>query len=130
MYALGVAETVVVVDDDEAVREAIAEVLALEGYAVMTASDGDEALQVLLRAPRPCIALVDLVMPRVDGWELMRAIGEAPSLRDIPVVCTTAARTAPPAGCHALLRKPFDDSTLAAVVRGAFGSSSHPSVTR
>jgi CheY-like chemotaxis protein len=124
MYALAVADTVVVVDDDEAVREAIADVLALEGYEVMTARDGDEALRVLERAPRPCIALIDLVMPRVDGWELMRAIGEAPSLRDIPVVCTTAGRGAPPEGCHSMLRKPFDDSALAEAVRVAFGKPS------
>jgi CheY-like chemotaxis protein len=121
-----VAETVVVVDDDEAVREAIADLLSLEGYAVMTARDGDEALRVLERAPRPCIALVDLVMPRVDGWELTRAIGDAPSLRDIPVVCTTAGRGAAPDGCHSLLRKPFDDFALNEAVRGAFDRTASP----
>ncbi len=121
-----VAETVVVVDDDDAVREAMAEVLALDGYEVLTASDGDEALQLLGRAPRPCIALVDLVMPRVDGWELLRALDAAPALRDIPVVCTTAGRDAVPPGCFAVLHKPFDDRALAAVVRGAFALVQRP----
>lgn len=109
-----------VVDDDEAVREAIADVLALDGYQVLMAGDGVEALRVLERAPRPCIAVIDLIMPRVDGWELVQAISAASALRDIPVVCTTAGRAEAPAGCHAVLRKPFDQSELSAAVRGAF----------
>ena len=112
----------VVIDDDEAVREAIEDVLALDGYAVMTARDGDEALRVLHAAPRPCVALVDLVMPNVDGWELLRAIAAAPTLRDIPLVCTTAGRDERPQGCVAILRKPFDDCALVAVVRSAFAA--------
>jgi chemosensory pili system protein ChpA (sensor histidine kinase/response regulator) len=115
-----VANTVVVVDDDEGVREAIADVLELDGYKVLTARDGVEALRVLLQAPRPCVALVDLVMPRVDGWQLARAIANEPGLRDIPVICCTAGRAEFPIECHAVLRKPFDDETLSAVVRGAF----------
>lgn len=114
-----VAETVVVVDDDEAVREAMVDVLADEGYAVLMAGDGDEALALLQTAPRPCVALVDLVMPNVDGWELVRAIAAAPALRDIPLVCTTAGRDDIPPGC-AVLRKPFDEHTLVAAVRSAF----------
>lgn len=112
--------TVVVVDDDDAVRDAIAEVLALDGYHVVTACDGDEALRLIGVASRPCVALVDLVMPNVDGWELVRALSEAPGLRDIPIVCTTAGRDEVPLGCVAVLRKPFDDRALTAAVRGAF----------
>jgi CheY-like chemotaxis protein len=119
-----VAETVVVVDDDDAVRDAIADVLALDGYAVLTARDGDEALRLLAVAPRPCVALVDLVMPNVDGWELVRALLAAPGLRDIPIVCTTAGRDEVPDGCFAILRKPFDDHALSATVRGAFARRS------
>ena len=115
-----VAETVVVVDDDEAVREAMVDVLADEGYAVLMARDGDEALPLLQTAPRPCVALVDLVMPNVDGWELLRAIAAVPSLRDIALVCTTAGRDDIPRGCVGVLRKPFDEKTLLAAVRGAF----------
>jgi CheY-like chemotaxis protein len=118
-----VAETVVVVDDDEAVREAIADLLSLDGYSVLTAGDGAEALRVLARAPRPCIAVIDLIMPRVDGWELVRAIGAEATLRDIPVVCTTAGRGEAPSGCSAVLRKPFDDRALSDAVRRAFGGA-------
>jgi CheY-like chemotaxis protein len=112
-----VPETVLVVDDDEAVRAAIAETLDIDGYAVLTAANGEEALHVLGGAPRPCVVVVDLVMPRVDGWELTDALAE---LRDVIVVCITAGRHTPPASCHALLRKPFDGHALVATVRGAF----------
>ena len=114
------AETVLVVDDDAAVRDAIADAVAFEGYTVLTAADGQEALQLLACAPRPCVALVDLIMPRLDGWELMQAILAAPALRDIFVLCTTAGRAEPPPGCQALLRKPFDQHALSEALRGAF----------
>jgi CheY-like chemotaxis protein len=117
-----VAETVVVIDDDEAVRDAIVDVLELDGYVVRSARDGVEAQRVLRAAPRPCVALVDLVMPRVDGWELVRSILAEPGLRDIPVVCCTAGRGEPPAGCYSVLRKPFDDRALAETIRGAFAA--------
>jgi CheY-like chemotaxis protein len=118
-----VVETVVVVDDDESVREAIADVLALDGYAVLTACDGDDGLRVLQTAPRPCVALIDLVMPRLDGWEMMRALAAAESLRDIPVVCTTAGREDVPVGCSGVLHKPFDEHALSEAVRRAFGGA-------
>ena len=117
-----VVETVVVVDDDDAVREALADVLSLDGYEVMTARDGDEALRVLGKVARPCVALVDLVMPRIDGWELARTIHASPELRDIAVLCTTAGRDDVPPGCYAILRKPFDDRMLSSAVREAFAN--------
>src|SRR5204863_2274563 len=117
-----VAEWVVVVDDDEPVREAIAEVLAYDGYDVRLARDGAEAMKVLRDVPRPCIALIDLIMPRVDGWELVRAIHEDPELGDIPIICSSAGREPPPDGCAAVLNKPFDDATLEAAVRRAFAT--------
>jgi CheY-like chemotaxis protein len=119
-----VVETVVVVDDDDAVREALADVLSLDGYDVKTARDGDEALRLLGNVARPCVALVDLVMPRVDGWEVARTIFASPALRDIAVLCTTAGRDDVPPGCYAILRKPFDDRMLSTAVREAFAKLS------
>ncbi len=113
------AETVVVVDDDEAVREALVETLAADGYAVLSTGEGDEAWRALGVAPRPCVVLVDLVMPRVDGAELARTIASRDAT-DVRVICITAGRGAMPEGCHAILRKPFDESALLAAVRGAF----------
>jgi CheY-like chemotaxis protein len=120
-----VAEWVVVVDDDEAVREAIAEVLVDDGYEVRVARDGDEALHVLHEVPRPCVALIDLVMPRVDGWQLVRAIQDDASLGDIPLIVSSAGREDPPAGCVGVLQKPFDNRTLGEAVRAALATIGH-----
>lgn len=111
--------TVVVVDDDDAVRAAIADILMLEGYDVLAARDGGEALPLLRAAPHPCVIIVDLLMPLVDGWELVQALQRSPQLRRIPVVCTTASRAAAPKGCR-MLRKPFGELELFAAVRRAF----------
>ena len=108
------------VDDDDAVRDAIADVLGLDGYTVVTAGDGDEALRLLGTPPRPRVVIVDLVMPRVDGWELVQSIAANPALRDVSIICTTAGRDSAPPGCDAVLRKPFDDAELARAVRAAF----------
>lgn len=115
-------DTVVVVDDDEGVREALADVLALDGYAVLTARDGAQALEVLREAPRPCVALVDMVMPRVDGWQLVRALAGDTAYGGIGVICCTAGREAPPVGCAVVLHKPFDDTALNAAIARAFAT--------
>jgi CheY-like chemotaxis protein len=119
----GVSQTVVVVDDDEAIREAMLDLLTLDGFAVLSARDGAEALDVLQAAPRPCVAIVDLVMPRVDGWHLLRTIVGEPALRGIGVVCCTAGRGEAPAGCAALLRKPFEGAALLAAIEAAFADA-------
>ena len=65
---------VLVVDDDELIRSAIAEIVQEMGVAVTEARDGLEALEVLATGPRPCLALVDLMMPRMCGEEFARAV--------------------------------------------------------
>lgn len=114
--------TVVVVDDDEAIREAMADLLALDGFDVLVARDGAEALEVLRRAPRPCVAVIDLVMPRVDGWALMRRLATEPEGQGVRIVCCTAGRAEAPEGCTVILRKPFDGDVLLAAVQRAFAS--------
>ena len=121
-YFCHVGEWVVVVDDDDPVREAIADVLVEDGYDVRVARDGVEALQLLKSVPRPCVALIDLVMPRVDGWELVRAIHADPKMGDIPVIVSSAGREEPPEGCAAVLHKPFDYLALGQAVRAAFAT--------
>ncbi len=62
---------ILVVDDDPTVREALRELLSGEGYAVVTADDGQDALDRLGAMEPPCLILLDLRMPRVDGWEFL-----------------------------------------------------------
>ena len=82
--------TVLVVDDDPYIREALSEVLGDEGYPVATARDGEEALERLGTAPAPSLILLDLRMPGMSGWELRRRLLADPALAAIPVVLLSA----------------------------------------
>lgn len=84
--------TVMVVDDDDAIREALQDVLTDEGYDVIGASDGQEALECLNREKRPSAILVDLWMPVMDGWKFLDALLADARFSRIPLVVLTAAR--------------------------------------
>ncbi len=72
--------TVLIVDDDPAIRKMLVEVLSLEGYPTETAANGREALEKLPRSDAR-IVLLDLLMPEVDGWGVMSALQEMPGER-------------------------------------------------
>ena len=77
---------VLVVDDDFDIREALSDVLASEGYSVLTAADGGEALERLRGGVRPAVMLLDLMMPRVSGVEVIDALRKDESLSKIPEI--------------------------------------------
>ena len=81
--------TVLVVDDDDSVRSFFVEALTDAGHSVATAVDGADALDRLQAGNAPCVVLTDLRMPRMDGWELSRAVAKDPELASIPVVVVT-----------------------------------------
>jgi CheY-like chemotaxis protein len=87
---------VMIVDDDDAIREALEDVLSDEGYDVVGVSDGQQALDYLLTelnpSKRPSAILVDLWMPVMDGWKFLDALLEDPRFSRIPLVVLTAAR--------------------------------------
>jgi CheY-like chemotaxis protein len=83
--------TVLVVDDDPSVLDALNELLQNEGYDVVTALDGSVALDHLRRGLRPCAILLDLMMPGMDGWDFRHEQLKEADLKDIPVVVITAA---------------------------------------
>ena len=80
-----------VVDDDHDVREVVTQVLEDEGWAVHGASDGTFAVEHLDRHAAPGLILLDLMMPRMNGWEVLEAISARPALHDVPIVVLTAA---------------------------------------
>jgi CheY-like chemotaxis protein len=91
MRATGCDRTVMVVEDDREVRDAIAEVLADCEYNAVSASNGAEALERLRTAPiRPCLILLDVMMPTMDGWAFRAEQQKDPSVKDIPVVLLSA----------------------------------------
>jgi CheY-like chemotaxis protein len=87
------APVVLVVEDDDHIRDAIAEILSEHGFSVQTAANGCEAIDVLRGAnERPQLILLDLMMPVMDGWAFRTAQLADPSLSSIPVVILSAVR--------------------------------------
>jgi CheY-like chemotaxis protein len=105
---------VLIVDDDDDVRETLEIILTDEGLEVMTAANGREALQVL-RTRRPDVVLLDLLMPEMDGWQTIDAL-RAEGLRGEVrvVICTSAPKDAPEG--FPVLAKPIDLNELLAEV--------------
>jgi CheY-like chemotaxis protein len=111
---------ILVVEDDEAIRETIAELLEGEGYGVARAADGAEALEQLQSTGGADLILLDLMMPVMDGWELRDRLRSDPRLARIPVVLVSAddalERQARRMGVQGWLAKPFDIEHLLGTV--------------
>jgi len=82
---------VLVVDDDTDIRTSLCELLEHEGYRVASAANGQEALARLGQGELPCVILLDLMMPIMDGWEFRERQQDDPRLAGVPVVVITAA---------------------------------------
>src|SRR5258706_11619303 len=80
---------VLIVDDDPDTREALEELLRLEGFYVATATNGFEAIQAALTSPKPCIIILDERMPLMSGLEFLRNRERDPRLSEIPVIFAT-----------------------------------------
>lgn len=111
---------ILVVEDNDDVREMMAVTLELEGHKVATAANGREALEQLRAGEKPCLILLDLMMPVMNGWEFRREIEQDPALSNVPVVVVSAAtgdivRKTPADG---FLSKPIDVERLLDVVCG------------
>jgi CheY-like chemotaxis protein len=110
---------VLVVEDDHDSRDAIVELLRMEGYEAEGAGDGVQALDVLREGRfRPDVILLDLYMPTMNGQELRAALQSEARWKHIPVIfCTGTLATSPEPGAFETLEKPVDVGTLLAVVR-------------
>jgi CheY-like chemotaxis protein len=109
------------VDDHESTREAFALILQGVGYRVRTADNGRDALDQLQGGEHPCVIVLDLMMPVMDGWQFRQAQKADARLADIPVVVCSAAgelpRRAGDLGAADYLSKPVDPRDLVEVVR-------------
>jgi len=108
---------VLVVDDDAAVLQTIVDALESEGYAVVTARNGALALE-RLRARRPDVVVLDLMMPVMDGWAFLPLCRVEPAGADVPVVVLSALERTPSsiAQADAFIAKPFELGDLLATV--------------
>ena len=110
---------VLVVDDDEAIRDLLDDVLELEGYESRIASDGEAALAAAADWT-PDLIVLDLMMPRMDGWQFREAQRGLPQLRDVPILVVSASQRARDAyhelGAAAVVNKPFDLEELISTI--------------
>jgi len=111
-------EAVLVVDDDPDTREALSELLDASGLRVLQAENGKIALEVLKRTPQfPCLVLLDLSMPVLDGRGFLKRLAKDPLLRDIPVVVISASnQPAELEGIEEFLRKPVRVERLMEII--------------
>lgn len=113
------SKTVLLVEDEADIREALIEVLGHSGFQVVGANNGVDALCYLRASPPPALILLDLMMPIMDGWEFRRRQREDPALADVPVVVLSALdqTRAADLGGTAFLKKPLDFDRLLDLVR-------------
>jgi signal transduction histidine kinase/DNA-binding response OmpR family regulator/putative methionine-R-sulfoxide reductase with GAF domain len=119
------APTVLVVDDDQTVREVIERHLTREGFAVVTASGGQEGLR-LARALRPAAITLDVMMADLDGWTVLAAIKGDPELADIPVILLSIVdekKRGYALGATDYMVKPVDRARLSGVLRNICGAA-------
>lgn len=111
---------VLVVEDDANTREAMRSLLELHGYAVVTAADGSEALRRLRDGLKPCLILLDLMMPGMDGFAFVNEKRQDPRLAAMPVVVysghTDAGSNAARLGADGYLQKPVEVERLLTLV--------------
>jgi len=115
----GRGHSVLVVDDNEEMRESLAHMLGLLGFEVSCAENGQKAMSRLGREPHPSIILLDMMMPGMNGWEVMHQIHDHPRLRRIPIVVLSAVADMEgleEEGPVVFLQKPVDPQTLLHVI--------------
>lgn len=119
------SKRILVVEDEQVIRETFQLALEIEGYQVDVASNGKEGLDLLCAIPKPCLILLDLMMPVMNGWEFMDEIKKIPALADIPIVVVTAfSEKARGIKEHVVLPKPVDLTVLFSTVEKWCGGPS------
>ena len=122
---------ILVVDDHPDGRDFLATLLGYRGHTIELASDGEEALQVIARSP-PDLVVSDILMPRIDGYELVRRMRGDPLVAATPVVFYTAGYGDEPAralaasaGVVQFLQKPADPRIILGIIDAALGNQAH-----
>lgn len=116
------ALSVLIAEDEPHIVESLSFVLELEGYAVRAALDGEAALREL-RSSAPDLLILDLMLPRLNGFEVLKAAKADPTLRQIPVIVLTAKgqaqdrRMVEEIGAEGFMTKPFSNREIVQRVR-------------
>ncbi len=112
-------ELIMVVEDEDEARDVLLQILEYEGFHVRGFANGAEALEFLQSGVTPCLIVLDIVMPVMDGRRFRAAVLRNPAWADIPIVVVTALESAVARDLAAvkILRKPVDVDALLSVVR-------------
>jgi len=129
VFFVGDEKTILVIDDVEENVDIIILQLSKLGYKVISAYDGEQGLQSA-RTNRPDLILSDIMLPKMDGWQILSELKKDPDLANIPVVLMTAYTTiqfrgerkrAMELGAADYLKKPFDLAEMAEIVKNLLG---------
>ena len=121
-------DRILVVEDDRDTLSGLFMLLTHAGFSVLTAEHGAQAVDLLAHGIRPRAILLDLMMPKVTGWDVLKHLQTDPELREIPViVMTAAAEHKPVIGADLVLKKPIEpEKLIAEVARLMKGSGKEP----
>src|SRR5205823_4168007 len=108
---------ILLVEDEFEERQMLAHLLRAHGFRVITAADGRAGLSAIKRA-RPRLVLLDLIMPRMDGFEFLRKLRELRAGKSLPVVIITGESGVVAPANVPLLNKPIDGDQLVGQIRG------------
>jgi CheY-like chemotaxis protein len=111
------SHTVFVIEDEEELREMLREALELNGYTVVTAAEGQQALERISAIQNLCLVILDLVMPGMNGWDFFEQLRQRAGYGSVPVVVYTSSPIAAPQGAARVLQKPMTFERLLSTVR-------------
>jgi CheY-like chemotaxis protein len=126
------APLALIVEDDPATRALEAEILEADGLDVLTAKNGEEGIRLAYER-RPVVILLDLALPTVSGFDVLKTLKSSPATVNIPVVVISAyamlVQNGVPRGAAACMQKPFDIDDLVSHVRQALKTAvDHPAL--
>ena len=108
--------TLLIVDDEEDLREMLREALERRGFDVVTAANGREGLEAVGKIDHLGVVLLDLIMPEMNGWDFFDALRARAGYENVPVIVTTSAASRAPKGATRVMQKPLSlDRVVAAV---------------
>jgi CheY-like chemotaxis protein len=113
------SKTVLLVEDDLDIRDVLQDVLEGDGYDVVPAANGKQALDFLTLndPPGADLVILDLMMPMISGWDVLERMAKSPKLSSIPVIVVSAVARDKPPRAYTFLRKPFTLEALGGAVR-------------
>ncbi len=124
-----VAKLVMLVDDSDVLRKITVFNLKKHGYEVVEATNGEEAIQKLSEGVKPDLMLLDIMMPKMDGFTVLKKLKESDEWKDIPVIVLTAKggeedeQTALSLGATKVMTKPFSPVQLIQEVKKVIGDA-------